>query len=176
MKFNKQSSTDESEKDQAQTPWWFVNSVRDFFGIDDFILDVCAEERTKKGITHYSLDNGKNGLESCWSIYNWCNPPFSNIEPWIRKAVAEANHGLNTAMIFPANYETKYHRLAVDNADTIINMPFRLKFLRPNGEMFLDKHGKEQSPQFSCTLAWFTALGIRAPTRHINHDFREGFL
>lgn len=176
-KYN-ESTTPESEKDLAQTPVWFIESLCDLLGIEFFELDVCALEQTKKAATCYSLaERGENCLELEWDLWNWCNPPFSNILPFLEKAVEQSSSGFkNTAVIMPNNPETAYVRYAKEWADTIIEMPFRIKYRKPSGEMFLDKKGKEQGPQFSCLVAIFTPLGIKKPnTSFMYHDFREGF-
>lgn len=169
------STTKASEKDCAQTPPWFIKSLESLLG-ETFKLDVCANKATAKGECYYSLDeDGMDGLELPWSKVNWCNPPFSDIKPWLRRASFEAMKGHSTAVIFPDNTETEYSRFAFEGADTIIRMPFRLCFLRPDGTPFLDKHGKKQGPQFPCCVAWYTPIGVKSPTRTIYHDFREGF-
>lgn len=175
-KFN-QSTTPEKEKDLAQTPKWFIESLCNLLGIGYFKLDVCALEQTKKAATCYSLaERGENCLELDWDLWNWCNPPFSNIKPFLEKAVAESLSGFkNTAAIMPNSPETAYVRYAKRYADTIIEMPFRLKFLRPDGTKFLDKYGKEQGPQFSCMVAIFTPLGSRRMNPNfMYYDFRGG--
>lgn len=175
MKHNKTSNTIESEKDCAQTPVWFVDSSADFLGIEYFELDVAANKETSKAASYLSLSEGNDGLKNNWDLFNWCNPPFSNILPWIDRAEVMAGRGCSTAMIMPDNTETKYVRAASEKADTIIRMPFRLSFLKPDGSDFLDKKGKKQGPQFPVLLAWFTPLGLKVPTRFIYHDFRVGF-
>lgn len=175
---NAKSTTPAKEKDYAQTPQWFIASLCSLLGIKQFDLDVCALESTKKAEKCYSLDErGENGLFLLWEKWNWCNPPFSDITPFLEKAHAESSlRGGNTAVIMPASTETKYVRFAKEHADTIIEMPFRLQFLKPDGSKFLSKKtGKPQSPEFSCLVAIFTPLGLRRPTAHMNHDFREGF-
>lgn len=176
-KFNK-SSTPESEKDLAQTPKWFIDSVLNLIGIEYFELDVCALEQTKKAATCYSLaERGENALELDWDLWNWCNPPFSNIIAFLEKTVEQAGSGYrNTVAIMPNSPETAYVRYAKANAETVIEMPFRLKFLRHNGERFLDKSGKEQGPQFSCLVAIFTPLGLKKEKASTMYwDFRIGF-
>lgn len=169
------STTKASEKNSAQTPQWFVESLQSYLGID-FNLDVCANRDTAKCANYFSLDElGVDSLSTHWRERNFCNPPFDNIAAWIKKSIAEANLGNSTAMIFPDTPETGYSRLAFDHADTIIKMPFRLRFLRPDGTEFLDKHGKNQGPQFPCVVAWFTPLGLKVPTRTVYHDFRIGY-
>lgn len=172
---NSKSTTPAKEKDCAQTPTWFIDSLESLLGVR-FVLDVCANKATAKVDNHFSLDEkGHNGLELPWDSVNWCNPPFSNITPWLDKARIEARKGNSTAVIFPDNTETVYSRVAFSDADTIIRMPFRLCFLKPDGTNFLDKHGKKQSPQFPCCVAWYTPIGLKSPARTIYHDFREYF-
>lgn len=161
------TNTKTSEKDCAQTPWWFIKALEQLLGLN-FYLDVCANDETAKAVRHFSLDeDGNNGLLLPWDDVNFCNPPFSNITPWIEKAAHEATMGKTTAMIMPNNPETKYVRLAKEAADTIIEMPFRLKFLRPDGSDF------DGGPQFSCLVALITPLGLVAPTRTFYYDFRK---
>lgn len=165
------STTKESEKDCAQTPIWFIESVEKLYG-KKFDLDACSLPTTRKCQDYYSLENGEDGLLLPWQPLTWCNPPFSDILPWLEKAFLETLDGNHSFVIFPDNPETKYSRYAWDNADTIIRMPFRLQFLRPNGESFRDRKGKVQSPQFPCVLANFTPIGQYKSTQCFYHDFR----
>lgn len=173
MKNITKSTTPAPEKDLAQTPWWFIESLEDLMG-GRFTLDACALEQTKKARHYYNLEEGRDGLKEDWSELTWCNPPFSDILPWLQKAFQEARLGNTSCVIMPDNPETKYCQYAWNHADTIIRMPFRLQFLRPNGDKFTDANGKVQSPQFACQVAVFTALGSYAPTRCIYYDFRKG--
>ena len=170
------STTPEKEKDLAQTPQWFVASLERLIG-QPFDLDVCCLQKTAKARCHYSINDGNDGLSLPWnSGFNFCNPPFSKIAPWIEKAAAEAgSRSATTAMIIPAKIETGYYRLAHSYASDIIKMPFRLNFLRPDGTPFLTKNGKPQGPEFSCVVALFNRIGLLAPTRTWYYDFREGF-
>jgi len=172
---NIQSTTKANEKNSAQTPQWFFDSLENYLGAI-FDLDVCANEATAKCDWHYSLDeNGENALELDWAMENFCNPPFDNVSAWIEKAIAVSKGGRSTAMIYPDTPETGYSRLAFEHADTIIRMPFRLRFLRPDGTEFMDSKGKKQGPQFAIVVAWFTPLGLSVPTRTVYHDFRIGY-
>ena len=173
---NENSKTPVNEKDYAQTPKWFMESLLNLTNSPCFLLDVCANEATAKSLAYYSLEEkGQDAITLAWSQNNFCNPPFSNIMPFIDKAAYEATRGNTTTMLLPNNPETAYIRQVKSVADTIIEMPFRLKFLRPNGELFLDKKGKEQGPKFSCLVAIITPLGLHAPKRSMYYDFREGF-
>ncbi len=165
------STTVESEKNLAQTPWWFIRSLQDYIGIT-FILDVAAKEDTAKAINYYSIENGENGLDLHWDLFNFCNPPFSNIQPWIKKARIEAKEGAITALLIPDKAEVGFTRLARDIADTVIHMPFRLNFLRPDGIPFLDSKGKPSGPKFAVCVYLITPWGINMPIRDTYFDFR----
>lgn len=176
MKTN-QSQTPLKEKDYAQTPAWFITSMEDTIKLK-FDMDVCANGATAKCERYYSLEErGEDSLTLDWGRINWCNPPFSgkNILAFIDKAVEEAEKGNCTAMIMPANIETKYVRTASEHADTLYKMPFRLEYLRPDGTRFLSKQGKPQTPEFASLVVWFTPWGLSLPLREVYKDFRIGF-
>lgn len=170
------SNTPANEKDLAQTPWWFIESLQSFL-CRPFDLDVCASQKTAKVLSnYYSLDEGSDGLKLPWCANNWCNPPFSDILPWLHKASIEAENGNTSVVIFPDAPETGYSTYAAHSADTLIRMPFRLKFLRPDGTPFTDDKGRIQSPRFPVVAALFTPIGLRTATRFVYHDFSKGFM
>ena len=167
------SLTPEPEKDLAQTPTWFVKSVEQYLNLR-FSLDACANSATAKCTDYYSLQRGQDGLEAPWHEVTWCNPPYSDITPWVEKASMEAKRNGNTSvLLIPDKPETKVHRLCRERCDTLIHMPFRLKFLRPDGTKFLEKNGRESSPKFPVMLVLFTPFGHLFPTRDVYHDFRN---
>lgn len=71
--------------DEWETPsliYWYYN---DKFHFD---LDVCASSTNKKVSPYYTKKD--NALEQPWkATVAWCNPPYSDIEPWIRKGKEE---------------------------------------------------------------------------------------
>ena len=168
------TTTPESEQDCAQTPWWFIKSLEDHTNLN-IDLDVCCAANTAKADKFYSLDKGNNGLLEDWSNINYCNPPYSNVAPWIEKAYGESLCGKTTLMLIPDKAEVGYTRVAREHADTVIHMPFRLNFLRPDGSEFLDKNGKKQGPKFPVCIYIFTPQGLSLPIRDVYHDFRIGF-
>lgn len=170
------SNTPEEEKDLAQTPEWFVRSLEKYLRIT-FDLDVCALERTSKCPKWYSLaEDGVNALQTSWFDKNFCNPPYSDILPWVHRAGIQAMTGKATlsALLIPDKPETDYTRTARAICDTVIHMPFRLQFLRPDGTPFVDKKGSKQGPKFPCAVYLFTPWGLTSPVRDVYHDFRKG--
>lgn len=111
-----------------------------------------------------------------WGDRNWCNPPYSNILPWVNKATHEAANGRMSVLLIPDKPEVGYIRECRKYADTIIHMPFRLNFLRPDGTEFLDKDGKKQGPKFPVSLILFTPHGLNMAARDIYVDFRKFYV
>lgn len=167
------TTTPEEERDLAQTPWWFIGAVQYYFGVK-FELDVCCLEKTAKAPAFYSLqDYNVDGLSVPWARTNWCNPPYSDVLPWVKKAANEAKNGAISFLLIPDKPEVSYIRACREYADTITHMPFRLNFLRPDGTEFLDKDGNKQGPKFPVALALFAPWGLGVPVRDIYVDFRK---
>lgn len=166
------STTPEEEKDLAQTPAEFVRALERHLKFT-FNLDVAALSATAKVDNYYSLaERGENALELPWSSHNWCNPPYSDIRPWVHKAVIEATLGNITCMLIPNKTEVGYVRLVKQLADTIYELPYRLNFIRPDGTPFLTAEGKPSSPKFPVMVALFTPWGLELETRYKELDLR----
>lgn len=170
------STTPEDEKDLAQTPTWFVEAAERALRVR-FVLDVCALPETAKCEAFFSMRGPEpvNSLAANWSEtgWNWCNPPYSDITPWVSKAAEQAEAGCSTALLIPDKPEVGYTRQALAACDTAIHMPFRLNFLRPDGTPFLTSAGKPQGPKFPVALYLFTPQGLHLRYRDEYIDFRE---
>lgn len=92
------------ENDYYTTPPEFFNALLGFLGIDQFALDPCSPS-VSEGLdaslvvpAHVRYTEEQNGLLQSWNVYEnsaatpchvFLNPPYSNYEPWIAKAVEE---------------------------------------------------------------------------------------
>ena len=69
-------------------------------------MDVCAIKSNRKCSIYCGPDSPlkhqMDGLEASWHLKNWCNPPHSNTEEWVKKALWEFEQGHETMMIIPA--------------------------------------------------------------------------
>lgn len=122
-----------------------------------FTIDVAANHHNAKLPRYYTLHD--NGLSKSWAGERvWCNPPFSDIEPWVRKAAASiaAGEARLVVMLIPANRTEQ--RFWQDNVEPIrdrLGSALRVEFL-PGRPRFL-KPGQEQiergsRPPWGCVL------------------------
>lgn len=84
-------------------------------GID---LDPCAAPGSPtSALATHQLDvrTGDNGLHGPWpidAVTVFCNPPWSNVAPWLERCWVESKRaGRSVVMLIPARVETKaWHR------------------------------------------------------------------
>lgn len=115
--------------DTWATPPYLFEYAKSRFG--DFDLDVCAAHDSFKCKPYYTIDD--NSLVRSWAKLNWCNPPYSNIRPWVEKAILEANLGSHTVMLLPADFSTQWFKLVWDFSSDILMINKRIKFLGATG-------------------------------------------
>lgn len=104
------------DSDNYATPISFYNKLDSEFKFD---FDPCPLNSTIDGLS----------VSWCGSIY--VNPPYSNIEPFIRKGIEEIRKGNATRVVYliPTRNDTKYfHELIMNNATEIRFVKGRLNF------------------------------------------------
>lgn len=83
-----------------------------------------------------------NGLEISWKSHNFVNPPYSQIDKWIDKALKERKKHHNSILLIPARTDTKWFRKLVENNVNIAFIQGRLHFNdkgpAPFPSMFVD--------------------------------------
>lgn len=130
----------------------FFGALAERFG--GFTLDVAAAAHNAKCERYY--DQHANGLVQPWAGERvWCNPPYSNIGDWVRKAWAEHAAEL-IVMLLPANRpEQAWWQDHVepfrDRPGTRLRVEFlrgRLRFIKPGKDVI----GPNERPPFGCCL------------------------
>lgn len=144
------------EVDNLETPWDFFTPLHERFG---FTIDVAALPHNAKRPCFYSPE--ENGLERSWAGERvWCNPPYSDIEPWVKKAYREMDTPHRPArlivMLLPANRtEQGWWQRWVEPYRDRPGSCLRVEFLQ--GRLRFIKHGHDrvepnQRPPFGCCL------------------------
>lgn len=143
----------------------------DFFGpwnerFGGFTVDVAAAPHNAKVARFYTQE--EDGLAQSWVGERvWCNPPFSNIRPWVEKAWHEWTHGADLiVMLLPANRaEQKWWQELVEPHRDRARSPLSVEFL-PNRMRFLRKGqtaiGPNERPPFGCCLLIWSRMAVPA--------------
>ena len=122
------------DSDNYATPKKFYAQINSVYHFD---FDPCP----------YKHDFSWNGLEVDWLGNIYCNPPYSNIEPFIKKGISEIKNGNAKKIVYliPIRSDTKYwHDLIMNYATEIVFIRGRLNF----------NESKSPAP-FPCVLVIF---------------------
>lgn len=111
--------------DEWGTPKALFGVLHAEFG---FTVDACAVAGNAKLERYWSPE--KDGLRQSWAGERvWCNPPYSKIGPWARKAfLREAQVAV---LLVPSRTGTEWWHAHGQYADEIRWVRGRLKFERP---------------------------------------------
>jgi phage N-6-adenine-methyltransferase len=145
--------------DDRRTPPDLLAECARLAGVPMFHLDVAANAENTKAPHWYDLE--VDGLTQPWWGYTWCNPPYSNIRPWVEKADEETSRADVIAMLLPANRtEQAWWQELIEpyrRAD-LVDVYFlagRRRFDRPGG---WEKPAKGDRPPFGlCLVVWGAA-------------------
>lgn len=91
-----------------------------------FDIDLAADSENTKCEKYFTKED--NAIFQDWGEFNWCNPPYSNIEPFVEKAIIEANRGNHTCMLLPSRTSNPYWSKIFKNAHVLF-IGGRLSFL-----------------------------------------------
>jgi phage N-6-adenine-methyltransferase len=154
------------EIDDRATTLDIFGPLADRFG--GFTIDVAAAEHNTKCDRYYSI--AEDGLSQGWGSERvWCNPPYSDIKPWVAKAWdewASAYRPDLIVMLLPANrteqgwwqemVEPHLRDRAPDFHCEFLSG--RIRFLR-KGQTEI---GPNERPPFGCCLLIWGAAAIPA--------------
>lgn len=120
------SKTDPRHKDYWATPQWVVDGLSKFCADQEFTthqkatLDVCASEVNSKCSIY--IDEEMDTLATDWGTDElcWLNPPYSNVQPFLEKAVSETVNGNTTIALLKNDSSTKWFEYAVNHAVAVM--------------------------------------------------------
>jgi phage N-6-adenine-methyltransferase len=146
------SGAKDAVDDRGTDPALFKELSERFHG---FTLDVAASDVNAKCERFYT--KAVDGLAQSWAGERvWCNPPYSNIGPWVQKAHKEAERAAIIVMLLPANRTEQgwwqdYVEPFRDQPDGPVNVQFlrgRPRFVRAGAESI----GPNERPPLGCCL------------------------
>lgn len=114
----------QNTKDEWLTPPHIIKAL------GSFDLDPCSPIKRPwaTALNHYT--EADNGLTKEWFGRVWCNPPYSDISPWLKKCV---HHGNAIALTFARTETANFFRYVWEKADSIFFFAGRLQFYHVTG-------------------------------------------
>lgn len=141
--------------DRALPPEYFADLNARF----KFTVDAAAAPHNAKLSRFFTAED--DGLSKSWAGERvYCNPPYSNIEPWLEKAWESVGAEL-IVMLLPANRtEQGWWQRHVEPYRDRPGAPLRVEFLK--GRLRFIQAGKSavgmnERPPFGCCLCIWTA-------------------
>jgi len=126
------SSTPKEARDEWRTPRWLFDWLDRRFQFD---IDLAAAHNNALCATFWSKE--ADALEQPWHKFKgagFCNPPYSDIDPWLRKAVKEATCGFTSVFLISSpNGENHYGDYVFGVASEVIWITGRLSFVNSEG-------------------------------------------
>jgi phage N-6-adenine-methyltransferase len=120
--------------DEWRTPKTFFKNLDKHVG--GFDVDLCAYRGNNLVKKYYTMHD--SCLEHDWKGKCFCNPPYSNIEPFLKHAIGEVyGFGLEVWFLIPSNFEQYYHDLIFDMKEFVEAIYFikgRISFLDNNNK------------------------------------------
>ena len=160
----RKAGVDEKINDCWRTPREVFDHYNDEF---KFIADVAASDENH--LCDRYLTRVDNALNLNWGLrwpgtklslegdcsWVWCNMPFSKIEDWLKKIIAEVSRGLGVVALVPYNAQKYWAKLVIPHASRIDLIIGRVAF----------GHSETGLPANNCSFA--TAIIVFKPRRQL---------
>lgn len=137
--------------DEWKTPKWFFDWCNFKFG--PFTLDAAASDENHLCEKYYTQQN--SGLKNPWDNYGvtWCNPPYSDIQPWVIAAMGEMVRSRRSVLLLPSRTSRDWYSQCFTFASIGFITNGRIKFIDPTT-------AKRTAPMEDSILVGF---GIQVP-------------
>lgn len=141
-------------KDEARTPPELYCKIDKRF---EFILDAACNRENCLCFRGFFHDDNIDALKEDWNKASdgkaiWCNPPYSNPAPFIKKSYEESMKGCIVVMLLPSDTSTRAFHEYCMNASEIIFLYPRVVFNRPDGTPM------KGSPKFGSAIVVFSQI------------------
>lgn len=176
------SNTPQNLRDRWCTPDWLYEwANKNLFSMT---VDVAASSDNKK--CDKFIGEEMDALSTSWLVHSddtgWCNPPYSDIAPWVKKAWHEARKGFKIVMLIPTpNGESYYGKYIFGKASQIIYINGRIAFEAAEDFTVKGKNGKPDkavkkgeayagNPRGSCLVVFDRMREGQTAISHVNRD------
>lgn len=126
-------------KQDYGTPDRFLEAVKRRLGIQSFAVDFAADRVNAKAPHYFTAESDALRDGCLWEQYTthgwgWCNPPFADLAPWMKKADECKWFGGKVAMLVPASVGANWYRDYVYQSALVLALNGRLAFMpdKPN--------------------------------------------
>lgn len=131
------SNTPVSIRDLWQTPKEIFNKLDNEFL---FVCDVAASDKNSLCRNYFS--ESISALDRNWDKVNWCNPPYSDITPWVSKAIEQHNKGETIVMLVPSDTSVKWFKLAYESCNEVRFISGRISFINADTQKPVNGNNK----------------------------------
>jgi len=122
-------------KQDYQTPPEFLEAVKARLQIKDFGWDLAASDENCVSPYGY-YDEATNSLTAAdWqsktpeTLWQWLNPPYADIKPWVKKCAEESLKGAHIACLVPASTGANWWKEHVTNDAYVLFLNGRITFV-----------------------------------------------
>lgn len=141
------SKTDSDIKDLWQTSIELYEYLNARFS---FVCDVAASDHNHLHLNYLteSYDSLLNGWAHLKSGFAFCNPPYSRILPWVKKAREAADRGVGTVMLLPVDTSVEwFNELRKLASEIYFIVNGRISFVRSDNKQKI--HGNNRGSLFA---------------------------
>jgi phage N-6-adenine-methyltransferase len=120
-------------KQDYRTPTELISAVLRLLEIKKFDIDLAADEDNAVAKKFYGIV--QNALAQPWRVgdgWNWLNPPFGRLAPWVKRAWEQSqleDAPAQTAMLVPASVGSNYWKKYVHRKARVLMLNGRIKFV-----------------------------------------------
>ena len=113
------------------TPAVLLEAVKRRFGIEAFTCDLAASAANAVCPRYYTEADDALDRRTIWPLggWNWLNPPFANIRPWVARAWFESGAGVATLVLVPASTGANWWRDFVHKKALVLMLNGRVTFV-----------------------------------------------
>ena len=140
----------QNERDCWETPIPVYDKIDHLFNFD---IDVCAGENNKKAGYHFSRSDDALSINWAFEAFYrwdldiqtaWCNPPYSDVGPWLEKAIQEARiNNITTVLLTNYIVDCAYFNQHINKYAEIWLAMKRIQF-EPPGNIKASSNSKPQ--------------------------------